>query len=40
MNTEEKYELLENEEEEIGIFEKVKEFFAKIGIFKDVIKVK
>lgn len=31
MNTEEKYELLENEEEEIGIFEKVKEFFAKIG---------
>lgn len=29
MNTEEKYELLENEE--IGFFDKVKEFFAKIG---------
>ena len=31
MNTEEKYELLENEEEEVNLLEKVKDFFAKIG---------
>lgn len=31
MNTEEKYELLENEEEEVTLLEKVRDFFAKIG---------
>lgn len=31
MNTEEKYELIETEEEEVSLIDKVKEFFAKIG---------
>ena len=31
MNTEEKYELIETEEEEVSILDKVKDFFAKIG---------
>ena len=31
MNTEEKYELIETEEEEVSLIDKVKEFLAKIG---------
>lgn len=31
MNTEEKYELIETEEEEVSVIDKVKEFLAKIG---------
>ena len=31
MNTEEKYELIETEEEEISVVDKVKEFFARLG---------
>ena len=31
MNTEEKYELIETEEEEVSVLDRVKDFFAKVG---------